>query len=147
MANNHFGFALTPEHGEQPTIFLSVPWGTTLEETLEHRRTALEVQQLLEERGYTVHCPLLLHSFRRTPFMIAAFIARADALVVLNLPRCFECEKVKVDVTAAEGIGLPINLVTPGERIAAHLAGELAVEPDISPLLWQHACGHTGGEA
>lgn len=130
MANNHFGFALTPEHGERPTIFLSVPWGTTVEETLANVQQSHAVRRALEERGYKV-----------------VYMARADALVVLNLPGCFECDKVKLDVATAEGIGLPINLVTPGERIAAHLAGELAVEPDVSPLLWQHSGGHKRGEA
>lgn len=147
MANNHFGFALTPEHGEQPTIFLSVPWGTTAEEARANIIETVGVRGVLEERGYSVICPLWIHPFGRTPYITPTAIARADALVVLNLPGCFECDKVKLDVNNAEELGLPINLVTPGERIAVHLAGELAVEPDVSPLLWQHACGHTGGEA
>lgn len=147
MANNHFGFALTPEHGEQPTIFLSVPWGTTAEEMRANLIETVDVRGVLEERGYSVICPFWIHPFGRTPYITPTGIARADALVVLNLPGCFECDKVKLDVATAEGIGLPINLVTPGERIAAPLDGELAVEPDVSPMLWQHSGGHKHGEA
>lgn len=146
MANNHFGFALDG-NSDAPSLFLSFPWGRTVSETAENILQAEAVQKVLTERGYNVLCPLLSHPFGRMPDITSVTIDRTDALVVLNLPGCFECDKVKLDVNNAEELGLPINLVTPGERIAAHLAGELAVEPDVSPLLWQHACGHTGGEA
>jgi hypothetical protein len=143
MANNYFGFALdgTSTSGT-PFLFLSCPWGRTVSETTENILQAEAVQKVLTERGYKVLCPLLSHPFGRVPYMTPVTIGRADALVVLNLPGCFECDKVKLDVANAEGIGLPISLVTPGERIAAHLSGELAVEPEVSPLLWQHGGHH-----
>ena len=148
MANNHFGFALDGNStSDAPFLFLSFPWGHTVSEAAENILQAVAVQKLLTERGYKVLCPLLTHAFDLPPYFTPPAIARTAALVVLNLPRCFECYKVKLDVVNAEGFGLPINLVTPGERIASHLAGELAVEPDVSPLLWQHSGGHKRGEA
>ena len=146
MANNHFGFALDG-NSDAPFLFLSCPWGRTVSETAENILQAEAVQKVLTERGYKVFCALLQQPFGRVPYLTPTAIARADALVVLNLPGCFECDKVTLDVNNAEGLGVPINLVTPGERIAAHLAGELAVEPDVSPMLWQHSGGHKRGEA
>lgn len=148
MANNHFGFALDGNcTSDAPFLFLSCPWGRTVSETAENILQAEAVQKVLIERGYKVLCPLLSHPFGRVPYLTSVTIGRTDALVVLNLPGCFECEKVKLDVAVAEDLGLPVNLVTPGERIASHLAGELAVEPDVSPMLWQHSGGHKRGEA
>ena len=141
MANNHFGFALDG-NSDAPFLVLSCPWGRTVSETAENILQAEAVQKVLTERGYKVFCALLQQPFGRVPYLTPAAIAHADALVALNLPRCFECDNVKLDVANAEYLGLPINLVTPGERIASHLAGELAVEPDVSPLLWQHGGHH-----
>ena len=141
---NHFGFALNASRYPAPLVYLSVPYGHDAASAEANVAQAEEVAAVLMERGYAVFCPIILYfhiakrsrNFSFLPIIDFIVISKADGLVALNIEGCFECEHVRREVGLASAIDLPINLVTPGERIAAHLAGELAVEPDVSAELW-----------
>jgi len=147
MSKNFFGFALKEDAQVHPFVYLSAPYGYDAEGTEANVARAEEVAAVLMERGYQVFCPLVHHihivnktrgPFYFAPIVDAIVMGRVDALVVINFEECFECRRVRRDVELAEELGLPINLVTPGERIASHLAGELAVEPAVHADMWKN---------
>lgn len=151
MDNNFFGFALRNTDSPRPFLYLSAPWGADNAATARLMDRAQDVAALLMERGYHVYCPLVHHfgiiskirtAYYITPFVDTVVLPHADALVALNCPECFEDFSIVRDVTMAVYLGLPLNLVTPGEYLAAHLSGELAVESDVHPSLWRD-CGIT----
>ena len=142
---NHFGFALNASRYPAPLVYLSVPYGHDAASAEANVAQAEVVAAVLMERGYAIFCPMIhyIHivgkirgPFRYEPLVEAIVMSKADGLVVLNIEGSFESGCVQRDVRMAKIFYLPINLVTPGERIAAHLAGELAVEPDVSAELW-----------
>lgn len=151
MPHNYYSFSVRDSAGEHPVLYLEAPWGRDKAECRACAGKAAETAARLMEHGYVVFCPLVhavelaRHTqgcFYHAPVLEAVLMERADALVVLNLPGAFTDFRTQRAVDQAVRLHIPVNLATPGELIAAHLQGDLAVEADVPAELWMPA--HTG---
>lgn len=148
---NCYGFCLRCENGAQasaqPLIYLATAYTPLSSEAFRAQaEEAASVAALLREQGYEVFCPaahdFMLAEHAAAPWRTArtvqqSVLRHADALAVLNAESVFENLEVIRAVHIASALGIPVNLITPGAAFGAHLTGELAVEPGVSPALWR----------
>ena len=148
MGRNHHGFALKPRPHlpGPPLIYLTAPRGATVATLRENAIVAARVATVLTERGYAVHCPLLMErtivSLRSRENVyhdpLADFypLTHASALAAISLDGVFDCIMVRGEVSTAWAYAVPLNLLNLGTDFDATLTDEYAVEPDAPAHLW-----------
>lgn len=148
MGRNHHGFALKPRpHLPGPALlYLTAPRGATVATLRENAIVAARVATVLTERGYAVHCPLVMErtivSLRSRENVyhdpLADFypLTHASALVAISLDGVFDCAMVHGEVSTAWAYAVPLNILNLGTDFDAALTDEYAIEPDAPAHLW-----------
>ena len=148
MGRNHHGFALKPRPHlpGPPLIYLTAPRGGTVATLRKNAIVAARVATVLTERGYAVHCPLLMartvvslrsrENVYHDPLADFYPLTHASALAAITLDGVFDCLMVRGEVSTAWAYAVPLNLLNLGTDFDATLTDEYAIEPDAPAHLW-----------